>query len=347
MIQVKGYAAQSNTTELTPIVFQRNEPQEDEVLVDILYCGICHADIHQAKNEYGNTIYPFVPGHEIIGRVNSIGNKVKKYKIGDTVGIGYFIDSCGYCSNCLEHEEQFCDNGITPTQNGKLANGQTTKGGYSNCIVVKEDYLLHIPESLNSPGTAPLLCAGITTYSALVHNAVKKGDKVAILGLGGLGHMTVKFAVSFGAEVSVLSTSPLKADSALALGAHHFIDTTDEKQVSQVFSSFDFIIDTVSAKHDYNTYLKLLKKDGTLVLLGVPVETTPLVTGLLTSRRRKIVGSFIGGIQQTQEMINYCATHQIQADVEVISPSYINTAFERMLKNDVKYRFVLDMQAME
>lgn len=284
-----------------------------------------------------------MPGHEIIGRINATGEKVTKHRSGDLVGVGYFILSCGHCPNCINHEEQFCDNGITPTQNGRLPDGNTTKGGYSNCIVVDEAYVLKIPEKLEKAATAPLLCAGITTYSALKYQHVGKGHKVAILGLGGLGHLTVKFAVSFGAEVSVLSGSLSKEESARALGAHHFIYTANKDELKAVSDSFDFIIDTVSAQHDYNKYIRLLKKEGTMVLLGVPPEESPWAVRLLTSRRRKITGSFIGGIGETQEMLDYCAEHNITADVEVIPPDYLKTAYERTLQNDVQYRFVIDM----
>ncbi|WP_343670807.1 NAD(P)-dependent alcohol dehydrogenase [Chitinophaga sp.] len=342
----KGYAAHNTTDPLTPYSFERNEPGPHEVLIDILYCGICHADVHQSRNEYGHTQYPFVPGHEIVGRVRTTGQEVTKYKQGDLVGVGYFILSCGHCPNCASHEEQFCDNGITPTQNGKLPGGHTTKGGYSNCIVVNENYILRISEKLPPAAVAPLLCAGITTYSALKHNQVSAGHNVAVLGLGGLGHMAVKFAKSFGATVSVLSSSPSKTTSALALGAHRLVDTGDAAQLKTATGSFDFIIDTVSARHDYNQYLNLLKKDGTLILLGVPPEVPPIHPAMLAFRRRKITGSFIGGIEETQEMLDYCAKHNITAEVEVIQPSYINTAFERMLDGDVKYRFVIDMSEL-
>ncbi|ACU63385.1 NAD(P)-dependent alcohol dehydrogenase [Chitinophaga pinensis] len=346
LIISKGYAATNDTDPLVPFTFERKEPGVEEVLIDILYCGICHADIHQSKNEYGRTKYPFVPGHEIIGRVHSIGSQVRNFIIGDLVGVGYFINSCGHCVNCVNHEEHFCDNGMMPTHNGVLPDGSTTKGGYSNCIVVKEKYILKVSEKLLLPAVAPLLCAGITTYSAIKHNQIGIGHKVAILGLGGLGHMAVKFARSFGAIVTVLSSGVSKKESAFELGAHNFVHTDDEARSKMEIGSFDFVIDTVSARHDYNKYLNLLRKDGTLVLLGVPPEITPIHPGLLIFRRRKVVGSFIGGIEETQEMLDYCATHNITADVEVIQPDYINTAFERMLKGDVKYRFVIDMSGL-
>ncbi|WP_426791505.1 NAD(P)-dependent alcohol dehydrogenase [Sphingobacterium sp. WOUb80] len=346
MIEVKGLAAYNSITGLAPYSFKRNLPLSNEVLIDILYCGICHADIHQAENNYGNTVYPFVPGHEIVGRVKAIGNDVTKFKNGDLVGVGYFLGSCGHCPNCLNHEEQYCENGITPTQNGRLPGGETTKGGYSDSIVVNEDFIVSIPKNLDTARVAPLLCAGITTYSVLKYNLVKPGHRIGILGLGGLGHMAVKFAVSFGAEVTVLSSTSEKEKDAKDLGVHYFINTSDKDEVKRLIGSFDFIVDTVSAKHDINLYLRLLKKDGTLVLLGVPVDNPILGVGLLTSLRKKITGSFVGSIEDTQQMLNYCATKGITADVELISPDYINIAYKRMIESDVRYRFVIDMKKL-
>ncbi|WP_426588275.1 NAD(P)-dependent alcohol dehydrogenase [Mucilaginibacter sp. R-33] len=343
MIKSKGYAAHNASSGLVPFEFERAEPGKEEVLIDILYCGICHADIHQAKNEYGGTMYPLVPGHEIIGRVKATGENVTKFRSGDLIGVGYFIDSCRHCSSCNEQEEQYCENGITPTQNGKKADGTVTKGGYSDSIIVDEQYVLKVSEDLDSAAVAPLLCAGITAYSPLRHWKVGKGQKVAVLGLGGIGHMAVKFASSFGAEVTVLSGSPSKQESALKLGADHFVLTSDNMQMKDAASSFDFIIDTVSAKHDYNTYLNLLKKDGTMILLGVPPEAPQLAAYMLISKRRRVVGSMIGSIGETQEMLDYCAANNITSEVEVIAPDYINKAFERTLKGDVQYRFVIDM----
>lgn len=344
MILINGYAAMGSDSELVPYKFERKEPNDNEVLIDILYCGICHADIHQSKNEYGNTKYPFVPGHEIIGRVLEVGKLVTKFKIGDHVGVGYFINSCGHCKNCTGHEEQFCENGITPTQNGKLEDGSSTKGGYSEVIVVNENYVLQIPEKVRLESAAPLLCAGITTYTAIKYNKIAPGNSVGVIGLGGLGHMAVKFASSFGAEVTVLSTSDFKEESARSLGAHHFINTKDIVQLKQAYNKFDYIIDTVSAAHNINQYLQLLKKDGTLILLGVPPEKLDFSVGMLTSLRKKITGSFIGGIEDTQQMLEYCAENDISPEVEVISPKYINKAFERVIQNDVHYRFVIDMK---
>jgi alcohol dehydrogenase (NADP+) len=346
MIKTKGYGTYKAGEALQPLMFERKEPRATDVLIQILYCGICHADIHQSKNEYGSSTYPLVPGHEIVGRVKSVGERVEKFKVGDLVGVGYFIHSCKHCSSCEEGEEQYCENRLTPTQNGRLADGTTTKGGYSDCIVVNEEYILRIAETLNAAAVAPLLCAGITTYSPLKHWNVGAGHKVAVLGLGGVGHMAVKFAASFGAEVTVLSSSPEKMESALALGAHHFVLTTNERERKSMAASFDFLIDTVSAKHDYNTYLGLLKKDGTMIVLGVPPEAPQLAAFPLISKRRKIIGSFIGGITQTQEMLDYCAAKNITADVEVIAPDGINEAFERTVKGDVHYRFVIDLSRL-
>lgn len=343
MAHVKGYAAHNATEELIPFEFERKELEAGDVVIDILYCGICHADIHQSKNEYGGTVYPLVPGHEIVGRVRALGEGVSSFKINDLVGVGYFIGSCRHCGSCDEGEEQYCEKGIMPTQNGRLADGTTTKGGYADCIVVNEHYVLKVAESLPVAGVAPLLCAGITAWSPLRHWKVGKGHKVAVLGLGGLGHMSVKFAASFGAEVTVLSSSPDKRESALKLGATNFIVTSDAMSMKKHAASFDFLIDTVSAKHDYNVYLNLIKKGGAMILLGVPAEAPQLAAFQLISKRRSITGSFIGGIKETQEMLDYCAAHNITADVEVITPDYINQAFERTLKGDVQYRFVIDM----
>ncbi len=342
----KGYAAHGADQDLVPYQFNRQLLADDGVLIKILYCGICHADIHQARNEYGTTTYPLVPGHEIVGRVAETGIKVNKFKTGDLVGVGYFINSCKHCEPCLEGEEQYCEKGITPTQNGKLGDGTTTKGGYSDCIAVAQDYVLSISERLDPAGVAPLLCAGITAFSPLRHWKVGKGHQVAVLGLGGIGHMAVQFAASFGAEVTVLSGTAKKKESAAALGASKFIVTSDAQELKTAASRFDFIIDTISAKHDYNKYLSLLRKDGTMVLLGVPPEAPQLAAFQLISKRRKIAGSLIGGIAETQAMLDYCARHNITASIELISPEYINTAFERTLKGDVHYRFVIDMSGL-
>lgn len=346
MIASKGYAAHAAGQDLVPYQFNRQPLASHEVLIRILYCGICHADIHQSRNEYGGTTYPLVPGHEIVGRVIDTGSAVNKFKPGDLVGVGYFINSCKHCESCREGEEQYCENGITPTQNGKLSNGTTTKGGYSDCIVVAQDYVLSISEHLDPAGVAPLLCAGITAFSPLKYWEVGKGHRVAVLGLGGIGHMAVKFAVSFGAEVTVLSSSAEKKESAAALGASHFILTSNPQELKAAASGFDFVIDTISAKHDYNKNLSLLKKDGTMILLGVPPEAPQLAAFQLISKRSRIAGSLIGGIAETQAMLDYCAEHNIIANIELISPDYINTAFERTLRGDVHYRFVIDMSRL-
>jgi uncharacterized zinc-type alcohol dehydrogenase-like protein len=341
-IPATGYAAYGADQALVPFAFERAAPGKTDVLLRILYCGICHADIHQAKNEYGGTSYPLVPGHEIVGRIQAVGAQVTRFQVGELVGVGYFIDPCRHCSSCAEHEEQYCENGITPTQNGRRPDGTVTKGGYSDSLVVDENYVLRVSETLDAAAVAPLLCAGITAYSPLRHWRVGAGHRVAVLGLGGIGHMAVKFAASFGADVTVLSTSPEKRASALQLGANHFVLTSDLGQLKQAASSFDFLIDTVSAKHDYNQYLNLLKKDGTMVLLGVPPEAPQLAAYPLLAKRRQLAGSLIGSIQETQEMLDYYAAHGITAEVEVIPPTYINQAFERTLQGDVHYRFVID-----
>jgi len=343
MISVKGYAAQSASSVLAPFSFQRREVGPKDILIDIEYCGICHSDIHQARNEWGGSVFPMVPGHEIVGRVTKVGSEVKQFKAGDTAGVGCFVDSCRTCPSCKENEEQYCEGGMVGTYNSFEKDRKTpTFGGYSNQIVVDEDYSLKISSKLSLDKIAPLLCAGITTYSPLKHWKVGKGDRVGVVGLGGLGHMGVKLAAAMGAEVTVLSHSPKKEADARRLGANHFISTQD-KDISTLFSNhFDLIVDTVSAPHDLNMYLKTIKKDGTMVLLGVPPETTQIAAFPLILKRRSLAGSLIGGIKETQEMLDFCADKNIGADVEVISAKEINTAYERTLKGDVRYRFVID-----
>ncbi len=344
MIPATGYAAQNAKSPLTPFNFQRREPGAHDVQFDILYCGVCHSDIHQARDEWGGSIFPMVPGHELVGKVTKVGAHVKKFKPGDTVGVGCMVDSCRKCDNCKEGLEQFCMNGASYTYNGYEQDKKTpTYGGYSNVVVVHEDYVLRVSDKLPLQNVAPLLCAGITTYSPLRHWKVGKGHKVAVLGLGGLGHMAVKFAVSFGAEVSVLSTSPSKKADAKKLGAHKFVVTTNTESVKDVKNYFDFIVDTVSAQHDYNFYLAMLKTNGIHILLGVPPEPEKVKASSLINQRRSLVGSLIGGLPETQEMLDYCATHNIVSEIELIDISYINTAYERMLKSDVRYRFVIDI----
>ena len=346
-METKGYAAHSATDTLNPYSFDRRVVGIDDIKIEILFCGVCHSDIHQVRNEWGGTTYPIVPGHEIVGRITEIGENVRKFSVGDLAGVGCLVDSCKTCDNCGRGLEQFCRNGATGTYNAKdKKSGGITYGGYSNQIIVDQDFALRIPVALPLERVAPLLCAGITTYSPLRHWKIGKGHRVAVLGLGGLGHMAVKFAVSFGADVTMLSTSPEKEQDAKKLGAHHFVLTTDETAVSTLNASFDFIIDTVSAPHDYNMYLKMLDTNGTIICVGVP--PTPMqVRGMtLLSNRRSIAGSSIGGIAETQEMLDYCAQHGIASDVEVIDMKYINEAYERMLKGKVKYRFVIDMASL-
>ncbi|HTD92852.1 MAG TPA: NAD(P)-dependent alcohol dehydrogenase [Chitinophagaceae bacterium] len=348
MANVNAYAAPKAAAQLSPFTIDRRDTGAHDVKIDILYCGVCHSDIHQVRDEWGGSIFPMVPGHEIVGRVTKVGNAVKKYKEGDLVGVGCFVDSCRTCANCKAGEEQYCDVSMVPTYNGYEKDGRTpTYGGYSTQIVVDENYVLSVSEKLSWEGVAPLLCAGITTYSPLRHWKVGKGQKVAIVGLGGLGHMGVKFAVSFGAEVTVLSTSASKEKDALALGAHHFAVTKDAGQMAKLKNQFDFILDTVSAPHEYHDYLQLLNLNGTLVVVGVPTQPSVVAAFDLIGRRRSIAGSLIGGIRETQEMLIYCAEHNITSDVEVIQIEEINTAYERMLKSDVRYRFVIDIASLK
>jgi len=348
MIPVKAFAAYDAETALRPFEFERKDVGPNQVQIEILYSGVCHSDIHTAKGDWGPAIYPLVPGHEIVGRIVKIGENVTKFSEGELAGVGCFVDSCRKCSSCLEGEEQFCEEGMTGTYNS-YERGTTTPtyGGYSTTITVDQNYVLHISDKLDLKGVAPLLCAGITTYSPLRYLKVGKGHKVAVLGLGGLGHMAVKFAASFGAEVTMLSTSPSKEADAKELGAHNFALITDPAQMEAMANSFDFIINTISAKHDYNTYLNLLRKNGTMVIVGAPPAGEPLQAFTLIFKRRAIMGSLIGGIKETQEMLDYCAEHNITSDVEVIDMDYINTAYDRMNKSDVKYRFVIDMASLK
>ncbi|MCJ7597443.1 MAG: NAD(P)-dependent alcohol dehydrogenase [Methyloceanibacter sp.] len=336
----------SPKSKLAPFSIQRREPGPHDVLIDILYCGVCHSDIHQARDEWGGAIFPMVPGHEIIGKVVVTGSDVKKWKVGDIVGVGCFVDSDRTCEACKAGEEQYCEGGMTLTYNSYERDGKTpTYGGYSTRIAVDENYVLRIPEGIPLERAAPLLCAGITTYSPLKHFGLKKGDKLAVVGLGGLGHMAVKFGRAMGAHVTVLSHSPGKRDDALALGAHDFLSTKDENAFKDNAGRFDFIIDTVSAQHDYNAYLGLLRRDGIMVLVGVP-DPTPIAAPSLIMKRRTLSGSLIGGIRETQEMLDFCAEHGVASDVEVIRIQDINEAYERVLKSDVRYRFVIDIASL-
>lgn len=340
----KAYAAMAVSTDLVPWDFSRRTPRPHDIQVEILYCGVCHTDIHFIRNDFGMSTYPLVPGHEIVGKVTAVGDHVTNFKKGDTVGIGCLVDSCRECDNCKQDLEQYCLNGATYTYGSPERHGDgVTYGGYSSQIVCDENFVLKIADSLPLEKVAPLLCAGITTYSPLRFWKIGAGHKVAILGLGGLGHMGVKFAVAFGAEVTVLSTSASKEADAKRLGAHHFVVTTDEEQVKNVQGQFDYILDTVSADHDYNFYLTMLKTRGTMICVGLPNAPAVLPAFNLVFHGRNFAGSLIGGIAETQEMLDYCAANDITSDVEVINIKDVNKAYIRMEKSDVKYRFVIDM----
>jgi len=346
-LQTQGYAATGPKAPLAPFSFERRSPGENDVAIDILYCGVCHSDIHQARDEWGGSVFPMVPGHEIVGRVSAVGNKVSRFQPGELVGVGCMVDSCRVCSHCKHGLEQFCQKGMTGTYNGLEQDGVTpTYGGYSDKIVVTQDFVLKIPENLDVSATAPLLCAGITTYSPLRHWKVGPGQKVGIIGLGGLGHMGVKFAHAFGAHTVVITTSPSKKDAALKLGADEIIVSRDPAEMEAHAESFDFLLNTISAPHDINAYLNLLKLDGTMVLVGVPEKPPELDAFSLIARRRSIAGSLIGGIAETQEMLDFCGAHNIVSDVEVIPIQQINEAYERMIKGDVRYRFVIDAKSI-
>lgn len=348
MIHVNAYAAYDAETPLKPFDFERKEVGEHQIQIEILFSGVCHSDIHTVRSEWGPANYPVVPGHEIVGRITQVGSGVTRFKEGELAGVGCFVDSCRECESCKEGEEQYCEKGMTGTYNSfERGTKIPTYGGYSTSITVDEKYALHISDKLDLSGVAPLLCAGITTFSPLRHLKVGKGHKVAVLGLGGLGHMAVKFAASFGAEVTMLSGSPSKEADAKKLGAHHFALTSSPEVMKSLSNSFDFIINTISAKHEYSTYLDLLRKNGTMVVLGVPSEPSVAPAFSLIGKRRSIMGSLIGGIAETQEMLDYCAEHNIVSDVEVIDMAYINDAYDRMEKSDVKYRFVIDMASMK
>ncbi|MEO6522837.1 MAG: NAD(P)-dependent alcohol dehydrogenase [Mucilaginibacter sp.] len=347
MITTKAYAAQSPTTDLAPWSFERRDVGPHDVQLDIQFCGVCHSDLHQIKNDWFPGIFPMVPGHEIVGRVVAVGSHVTKFKVGDLAGTGCMVDSCRVCENCKQDLEQYCLNGSSQTYNGLEQDKKTpTYGGYSNNIVVNEDFVLHVSDKLDPAAVAPLLCAGITTYSPLRHWKVGKGHKLAVLGLGGLGHMGVKFGVAFGADVTVLSTSPSKEEDAKKLGAHHFVVTSDPEQMKAARGTFDFILDTVSAEHDINAYLGLLRTNGTHICVGVPSEPSPIAAFGLLIGRKSLAGSAIGGIAETQEMLDFCAENNIVSDIELIDIKDISTAYERMLKGDVRYRFVIDMATL-
>jgi uncharacterized zinc-type alcohol dehydrogenase-like protein len=347
MIKTTGYAAKDSKSPLNLFSFERRELRPNDVHIEIDYCGVCHSDIHTTRNEWGGTHYPIVPGHEIVGRVKSIGTQVKKYKVGDKVGVGCLVDSCRDCVNCHDDMEQFCTAGMVGTYNGvDRQTKEITQGGYSDSIVVDEDFVLKVPDNLELSAVAPLLCAGITTFSPLRHWKIKKGDKVGVVGLGGLGHMGVKLAHSFGAHVTVFTTSANKKEDALRLGADTVVLSKNESEMKQQTGVFDFILDTVSAPHNLDTYLSLLKRDGTLCLVGASPDAFPVHSFSVIFGRKAFAGSLIGGIAETQEMLDYCGKHNITSDVEIISIKNINEAYERTLKSDVKYRFVIDMKSL-
>lgn len=348
-LSIRGYAAQSATTPLASHHFERRAPRPDDVVIDILYCGVCHSDIHQARNEWGNSKYPVVPGHEIIGRVAAVGDKVTSFKPGDMVGVGCMVDSCQHCDACAQGLEQYCEEGATFTYNSTdRHDGLPTYGGYSERIVSSEKFVLRIPDGVDPKAAAPLLCAGITTWSPLRHWKIGKDHKVAVVGLGGLGHMGLKFAKAMGADVTLFTRSPGKEQEARRLGADHVVLSTDPKQMEAVARRFDFILDTVPHPHDLNPYLATLKLDGVHVLVGLvePVEP-PVHAGGLIFGRRSLAGSLIGGIPETQEMLDFCAKHGIVSDVEMINIQDINEAYARMLKSDVRYRFVIDLASLK
>lgn len=344
---VRAYAAQIAAASLGPFAIQRRDVGVHDVQIEILYCGVCHSDLHMVRNEWQQTIYPCVPGHEIVGRVTKVGREVKKFREGDLAGVGCMVDSCRTCSSCRAGLEQYCEHDPVQTYNSKDTHlGGVTYGGYSKSIVVDEAFVLQVSDKLNLAAVAPLLCAGITTYSPLRRWKVGKRQKVGIVGLGGLGHMAVKFASSFGAHVVLFTTSPEKGTDAIRLGAHEVVVSKDQGAMNKHLNSFDFILDAVSAEHDINAYLKLLKVDGTLTLVGLPEKPLGIAAFNLIGRRRQFAGSMIGGIAETQEMLDYCAEHGIVSDVEVISIDQVNEAYERMLKGQVKYRFVIDMESL-
>jgi uncharacterized zinc-type alcohol dehydrogenase-like protein len=347
MLLTSGYAAKGPALQLEPFTFERREPGPRDVLIEILYCGICHSDIHQARDEWGGAMFPMVPGHEIVGRVTRVGPKVKRFKAGDRAGVGCFVDSCRRCASCKKGLEQYCEEHVVWTYNGTEKDKKTpTYGGYSSQIVVDERYTLKISPKLPPANVAPLLCAGITTYSPLRRFEVGRGQRVGVVGLGGLGHMGIKLAASMGAEVTVFSTSPSKEQDARRLGARHFVLSKDPKSLEALAGRLDFILDTVSAPHDLNAYLNLLRRDGAMALVGASPE--PLAVGpfSLIHRRRTLAGSLIGGIRETQEMLDYCAKKNVMSDVEVIPIQQVNAAYERTIKGDVRYRFVIDLKTL-
>lgn len=348
MLKTQAYAAHSSTAPLAPYSFDRRDPGPHDVQIEILFCGVCHSDLHAARSEWEGTVYPLVPGHEIVGRVVKVGGEVSTFKAGDLAAVGCMVDSCQHCASCAEGLEQYCENGMTGTYGGvEKETGQPTKGGYSERIVVNEKFVLHLSDKLDPAAAAPLLCAGITTWSPLRHWQVGPGQKVGVVGLGGLGHMAVKLAHAMGAHVVLFTTSPGKTEDARRLGADEVVISRNAEEVAKHAGSFNFIIDTVAAPHNLDTFITLLKRDGAMVLVGAPGEPhpSPGVFNLIMGRRT-LAGSLIGGIAETQEMLDFCAEHGITSDVEIIPIQRINEAYERMLKGDVKYRFVIDMASL-
>ena len=343
-----AYAAKSATTPLLPYSFERRTSRAKDVQIEILYCGVCHSDIHQARNEWGGSAYPMVPGHEIVGRVTAIGKSVTKFKKGDVVGVGCMVDSCKKCHSCKDGLEQYCENGFTGTYNGiDKKSGEPTQGGYSEQVVVDESFVLKVPKNLDLAAAAPLLCAGITTYSPLKHWKIKKGDRVAVVGLGGLGHMGIKLARAFGAHVTMITTSPDKKKDAKKLGAHEVIISKNKEEMEKAAGTFDYILNTIPSPHDTNPYIELLKRDGNMTIVGCLEPLPPIAGANLIMKRRSVSGSVIGGIKETQEMLNFCGKHNIVSDIELIPIQQINEAYGRMLKSDVKYRFVIDIQSLK
>jgi uncharacterized zinc-type alcohol dehydrogenase-like protein len=344
-----GYAAQSASAPLAPMTFSRRTPRPDDVAIEILYCGVCHSDIHQARNEWGIAVYPLMPGHEIVGKVTEVGANVSKHKVGDLVGVGCMVDSCRHCEACAQDLEQYCLEGPTMTYaTPDRIDGSNTMGGYSNSIVVSEHFVVRIPEKLDLAAAAPILCAGITTYSPLKHYGVKAGDKVGILGMGGLGHMGIKFAKAMGAEVTLFTRSASKAEEGRRQGADHVIVSTDAAQMKAAAGQFDFLLDTIPVQHDLNPYLETLRFDGVHILVGLIEPVDPaLHAANLVMKRRVLAGSLIGGIAETQEVLDFCAEHGITCDIEMLDIKDINEAYSRMIAGDVKYRFVIDMATLK
>ena len=347
MLKAHGYAAYDPKSPLRSFNFERRDPGPQDVQIEILYCGVCHSDVHQVRDEWGNSAFPIVPGHEIVGRVVKVGSEVKGFKAGDLAGVGCMVDSCGTCPECAEGLEQYCDRTVFTYNSPDKHTGKVTYGGYSNRIVVDQRFVLRISDKLDLAATAPLLCAGITTYSPMRHWNVSKGQKVGVVGLGGLGHMAVKFAHAFGAHVVLFTTSPGKAEDAKRLGADEVVISKNPDEMKQHVQSFDFILNTVAAPHDLDQFMALLKRDGTMCLVGVPDQPHPSPSvANLVFKRRKLGGSLIGGIRETQEMLDFCAEHGIVSEIEMIKMDEINEAYDRMVKSDVKYRFVIDMATL-